>query len=74
MGSEFQVNSFTTGAQLAPAVVADGTGDFVVVWMADGQDGSSWGVFGQRLLNWIFVEGFGAGDACAWSAAVGGGC
>jgi len=32
LGSEFQVNVYTTGYQLAPAVAASASGDFVVVW------------------------------------------
>ncbi len=46
-GREFQVNSYTTGDQIAPGVAADG-GAFVVAWNSRYQDGSSWGVFGQR--------------------------
>src|SRR6185295_20212057 len=48
--SEFRVNSYTTGAQAVPAVAADSCGDFVVVWHSfSGQDGSTYGVFGQRF-------------------------
>ena len=49
LGSEFQVNSFTTGNQAFPAVASDATGNFVVVWQSYGQDGSGYGVFGQRF-------------------------
>lgn len=31
-GGEFQINTYTTGYQGAPAVAADATGSFVVVW------------------------------------------
>ena len=48
LGTEFRVNSYTTGAQRVPAVGANAAGDFVVVWESYGQDGSKWGVFGQR--------------------------
>lgn len=51
LGSEFQVNTYTTNQQREPAVAADGAGNFVVSWISDGQDGSSWGVFGQRFLS-----------------------
>jgi hypothetical protein len=47
-GSEFRVNTYTTGYQSTPRVAGDGTGRFVVVWASDGQDGSDAGVFGQR--------------------------
>jgi hypothetical protein len=33
LGGEFEVNSYTTGGQAAPAVAADPTGNFVVVWV-----------------------------------------
>jgi hypothetical protein len=39
LGGQFQVNSFTTGGQGAPAVDGDGT-TFVVVWESEGSAGS----------------------------------
>jgi hypothetical protein len=54
-GGEFRVNTFTTGLQFQPAVVAQPNGDFVVVWTSGssydfvGQDGSASGVFLQRF-------------------------
>ena len=74
VGSELRVNSFTLGSQWGAAVASMGTGHFIVVWQSFGQDGSGWGVFGQRLEFPLFHDGFEAGDACAWSAVVGGGC
>jgi len=50
-GTEFQVNTFTSGEQSYPAVSADGAGGFVVVWESTGQDGSGIGVFGQRFSS-----------------------
>jgi hypothetical protein len=47
-GVEFQVNTYTTSSQSAPAVATDPHGNAVVVWISSGQDGSSNGVFGQR--------------------------
>jgi len=47
-GSEFQVNTYTTGDQSGPIVGVDGSGNFVIVWESDGQDGSGWGIFGRR--------------------------
>jgi hypothetical protein len=32
LGSEFQVNTYTTHAQYSPAVALDTAGDFVAVW------------------------------------------
>jgi hypothetical protein len=37
------------GAQVSAAVASDADGDFVVVWSSEGQDGSSYGIFGQRF-------------------------
>ena len=56
VGSEFQVNTYTTAAQrTAPlggnVVAADASGNFVVVWQSLGQDGSANGIFGQRYDN-----------------------
>jgi hypothetical protein len=48
-GSEFQVNTFTTGAQFRPAVAMDLTGNFVVVWASQEQDSSGYGIYGQRF-------------------------
>jgi hypothetical protein len=48
-GGEFQVNTYTTGYQLSPAVRLDARGHFAIVWQSDSQDGSSDGVFGQRF-------------------------
>ena len=51
LGPEFQVETYTTGFQGFPSVDADASGDFVVVWHSDGQDGSDLGVFGQRYTS-----------------------
>jgi hypothetical protein len=49
--SEFQVTTYTAGAQDDPAVAAAAaSGDFVLVWQSNGQDGSIWGVF-ARLFS-----------------------
>ena len=57
-GGEFQVNSYVTGGQGRPAVTSAGNGNFAVVWTSNGQDGSSYGVFGQRYGDLIFKDGF----------------
>jgi hypothetical protein len=48
VGGEFQVNSFTSYDQKNPQVAMDATGDFVVVWQSAWEDGSGWGIYGQR--------------------------
>jgi hypothetical protein len=39
LGSEFQVNNVTLGYQMLPAIAMDPDGDFVIVWLADTQEG-----------------------------------
>ncbi|MHC4571906.1 MAG: hypothetical protein ACYS0C_07505 [Planctomycetota bacterium] len=47
VGSEFQVNTTTTGNQKAPAVAMDNTGNYVVVWHGPGI--SEEDIFAQRF-------------------------
>ncbi|HEY7112325.1 MAG TPA: hypothetical protein VIA45_05280 [Thermoanaerobaculia bacterium] len=49
VGNEFAINTYTTGDQGPPAIAIHRSGDFVVVWNSDGQDGSDLGIFGQRF-------------------------
>ena len=51
LGPEFRVNAYTPASQSYPAIAADSSGNFVVVWQSDSQDGSSGGVFGQRYAS-----------------------
>src|SRR5262245_36609456 len=53
VGSAFQINTYTTGHQRTLSgggnlVAADASGNFVVVWNSNGQDGSGYGILGQR--------------------------
>ena len=50
LGPEFQVNTYTTGAQYLPSVASDGAGNFVVVWQSNGQEGNH-SIFGQRYAS-----------------------
>jgi hypothetical protein len=45
---EFQVDTYTTSNQKAPAVAVDAVGNFVVVWQSHAPDDSAYGVLGQR--------------------------
>jgi len=51
LGSEFRANTYTTGHQRERAVATDASGNFVAVWRSEGQDGSAFGVFGQRYAS-----------------------
>ena len=46
---DFLVNTaVTSGDQIYSQVAVDANGDFVIVWQSDLQDGSGWGIYGQR--------------------------
>src|SRR5438034_1329904 len=51
LGPEFRVNTYTTSNQFGPAVASDASGNFVVVWTSQYQDGSAFGIFGQRYAS-----------------------
>jgi hypothetical protein len=51
LGAEFRVNTHTTESQVFPAVASDPSGNFVVSWSSNYQDGSGTGVFGQRYAS-----------------------
>lgn len=46
---EFPLNTTAAGDQAAPALATQPGGRFVATWASFGQDGSSWGIFGQRF-------------------------
>lgn len=50
VGSEFPVNTMTTGSQQTPTLAILKSGGFVAGWASKDQDGSSWGVYAQRFL------------------------
>ncbi len=51
IGNKFRVNTHTTNNQGSPAIAKDPNGEFVVVWQSDGQDGSGFGIYGQRFYG-----------------------
>ena len=60
-GSQFQVNSFTTGTQFDPSVGSDGAGGFTVTWASfgsDGTDSDSASIQAQRFASRWFSCGF----------------
>jgi hypothetical protein len=54
LGTEFQVNSYTTGDQVAPSVAVGISGEFLVVWESAGSSGtdvSGASIQGQRYAS-----------------------
>ena len=49
VGAEFQVNTYTPGAQTYASVARDEVGNFVVTWFGAGLDDPSLGTFGRRF-------------------------
>lgn len=47
-GSEFSVNTYIDNTQGNPDLSMNLAGDFVVVWQSSFQDGSEYGIYGQR--------------------------
>jgi hypothetical protein len=47
IGTEFQVTAYTTFPQRAPAVASDASGNFVVSWESNGQDGDAYCILGR---------------------------
>ncbi|MEW6536814.1 MAG: DNRLRE domain-containing protein [Candidatus Auribacterota bacterium] len=48
VGTPFMVNTYTTDNQVNAVVASDGSG-YLVVWQSENQDGSGYGIYGQRL-------------------------
>ncbi len=46
-GTEIRVNSYTAGQQSNLRITTLSGGGWIVTWMSEGQDGSSWGVYQQ---------------------------
>ena len=73
VGSEFQVNSYTTGPDWSPSVAADHQGKIVVVWNSMGSHGtdtSGTSIVGQQYSVAIFINSFESADTSAWSSTV----
>jgi len=58
VGSEFQLNTYTTDNQDYTDIAIHSDGSFIVVWSSNGQDGSLKGVYGQ----WFDSAGNKAGN------------
>ncbi len=51
VGAEFAVNAVTAGCQQRPSVAMDRSGNFIVAWESDGQDGSGRGIIARRFAS-----------------------
>ncbi|HYD32507.1 MAG TPA: hypothetical protein VEB64_16820, partial [Azospirillaceae bacterium] len=49
VGSEFRVNAHNVAGKRASSLTALADGGFVATWQSYAQDGSEWGVYGQRF-------------------------
>ncbi|MGE5609734.1 MAG: SdrD B-like domain-containing protein, partial [Bacillota bacterium] len=47
VGGEFRVNAYTSGDQVDPAIAMDATGDFLLAWASNGQDGDGTGIYAR---------------------------
>lgn len=52
IGAPFQVNTYTTGAQVAPAVAIDADGEFLVVWSSNGSPGDDFGSYSVQAQRY----------------------
>lgn len=48
---EFQVNTYTLGDQMYPAIASLTDGGFVITWQSADQDGSYYGIYAQRYKS-----------------------
>ncbi|ACC83035.1 beta strand repeat-containing protein [Nostoc punctiforme] len=56
-GSEFKVNTQTVNDQINPKIAMDTTGNFVISWQSNLQDGSGYGVYAQRYNSAGVAQG-----------------
>ncbi|WP_445635845.1 putative Ig domain-containing protein [Nostoc sp. DSM 114161] len=55
--TEFKVNTYINNNQSNSTVAMDNTGDFVIVWTSEGQDGSGTGIYAQRYNSAGVAQG-----------------
>jgi cysteine-rich repeat protein len=64
LAGEFPVNTYTTGAQLAPAVTVESDAHFLVAWHSAEQDGGGYGIFARRFEEPCGNGRLDAGEEC----------
>lgn len=72
IGSDFQVDSYTTDNQRSPAVAIDGQGNVVVAWESLGSGGTDTSAesIQSRRYDGLFCDGFETGNTARWSVTV----
>ena len=51
VGNEFRVNTYTINDQSSASTTSLADGGWIVTWSSNGQDGSDWGIYGQRYSS-----------------------
>jgi hypothetical protein len=49
LGPPVRINQFLPGGQIAPAIAVAPSGEFVVTWMSEAQDGDQTGIYARRF-------------------------
>jgi Ca2+-binding RTX toxin-like protein len=57
LGGEFKVNFTTISDQINPKIAMDTTGNFVISWQSNLQDGSGYGIYAQRYNSAGVAQG-----------------
>jgi hypothetical protein len=69
-GPQFRINESTDWTQGFARAAAAGPGRFVVVWHG-GRYGINYAIYGRRLGDPVFTDGFESGDISRWAGATG---
>jgi hypothetical protein len=56
-GAEFKVNAYTTADQRFACADMDSSGNFIITWSSENQDGNLYGIYGQRYNSTGVVQG-----------------
>jgi len=73
LGSEFRLNSYTTGDQRDVRIVLAENGDLVAVWQSEGSTGgdtSGTSIQARRFRLPFFIDGFESGNLTRWSSSL----
>lgn len=48
LGSELQINTYTTLAQSSPSIVIDSNDNWIITWESEGQDSDNYGIYARK--------------------------